>query len=71
MNLLLSCAALPYCFLAFIRVFNDLHLQYLDYAIRVLMPEIMIKIVMDVHNLSHDEAEKFMFNSWLVSSCNV
>lgn len=50
---------------------NDVHLQYLDYAIRVLMPEIMIKIVMDVHNLSHDEAEKFMSNSWLVYSCNV
>ncbi len=31
--------------------------QYKDYIYRVLLPEIMIKIVMDINHIDHDEAE--------------
>jgi hypothetical protein len=38
--------------------------QYEDYAMRVLLPEIIIKIVMDCRRLEHDEAERFISEEW-------
>jgi hypothetical protein len=52
------------------RLTLSIFLQYVDYTVRVLMPEVMIKIVMDMNNISHDEAEEYMFNSWWVSIHN-
>jgi hypothetical protein len=48
-------------------MFCDVCLQYSDYALRVLVPEVVVKIVMDLYNLEHDEAEKYISKSWLVS----
>jgi hypothetical protein len=41
--------------------------QYSDYAVRVLLPKMMIKIVKDMQRLKHYEAENFIFESWFVS----
>ena len=35
-------------------------LQYLDYIMKVLLPEMLIKIHMDVHGTSHTESEKII-----------
>jgi len=34
--------------------------QYFDYVVRVLMPEMLVKIVMHVYHVSHDEAENML-----------
>ncbi len=52
------------------KVFFCLHsfavlcLQYVDYAIQVLLPEIMIKIVMDLRHVTHDEADMLILDCW-------
>jgi hypothetical protein len=43
-------------------------LQYFDYVMRVLLPEILIKIVMHLRRIDHDAAELFMFNEFQANS---
>ena len=34
--------------------------QYFDYVVRVLMPEVLVKIVMQIYNVSQDDAEEML-----------
>ena len=34
--------------------------QYFDYVVRVLMPEVLVKIVMQIYNVTQDEAEQML-----------
>ena len=34
--------------------------QYFDYVVRVLMPEMLVKIVMQIYSVGHDEAEEML-----------
>ncbi len=36
--------------------------QYLNYAMKVMVSEILIKIYMDIHHTSHDESEEAMMD---------
>ena len=52
--------------LSWTQQFGFACLQYSDYALRVLLAEVAIKIVMDLRNLEYEEAENFFQQSWLV-----
>ena len=39
-------------------------LQYVDYVSKVLMPEMVVKIVMDLRGLQHGEAEQHIHRAW-------
>ncbi|KAL3873128.1 hypothetical protein ACJMK2_036283 [Sinanodonta woodiana] len=41
-------------------IFCNKHHKYLDYLLRVLLPEMLIKIYMEVHGTSHAETDKIM-----------
>jgi len=50
--------------------------QYFDYVVRVLMPEMLVKIVMDVYHVSHDNAEEKLlaeppdnYDDWYAPHC--
>ena len=34
--------------------------QYFDYVVRVLMPEMLVKIVVHIYHVTQDEAEKML-----------
>ena len=51
-----------FCFLLFL-------LQYFDYVSKVLLPEALAKICMDVHGISHQDAVKFLAETQSASFC--
>ncbi|XP_061174037.1 uncharacterized protein LOC133183101 [Saccostrea echinata] len=44
-------------------IFCKKHHKYLEYIMKVLLPETLIKIYMDHHNVSHDRAEEGMLEA--------
>ena len=53
-------------------------LQYFDYVMRVMLPEILIKIYMHVHGLTHAQTEQAMCEAlntpgaifiWITDKC--
>ena len=44
-------------------------LQYFDYVSKVLLPEALAKICMDVHGISHQDAVKFLAETQSASFC--
>jgi hypothetical protein len=42
-------------------------MQYSDYAVRVLLAEVMIKIVMDLKHVNQQTAEEFIDTAWYLS----
>ncbi|XP_054774833.2 uncharacterized protein LOC129283017 [Lytechinus pictus] len=43
-----------------VKIYCNKHIKYLDYVSKVLVPEAMTKIYMDVHGASHTHAEEVM-----------
>ena len=43
--------------------------QYFDYVSKVLLPEALAKICMDVHGISHQDAVKFLAETQSASFC--
>ncbi|XP_053400290.1 uncharacterized protein LOC128557215 [Mercenaria mercenaria] len=41
-----------------IAIFCKRHHKYLDYIMKVLLPEMLIKVHMDIHSTSHEESER-------------
>ncbi|XP_052767328.1 uncharacterized protein LOC128208055 isoform X2 [Mya arenaria] len=45
---------------ALINIFCKRHNKYLDYLMKVLLPEMLVKIYMDIHNTSHEASEQIL-----------
>nr|XP_054758202.1 uncharacterized protein LOC129264360 [Lytechinus pictus] len=43
-----------------VKIYCTKHIKYMDYVSKVLLPEAMTKIYMDVHRVSHTHAEEVM-----------
>ncbi|XP_052276261.1 uncharacterized protein LOC127875320 isoform X2 [Dreissena polymorpha] len=45
-------------------LFCKRHTKYLDYLIKVLLPEVLVKIHMDIHKTNHEESEKLLAHAF-------
>lgn len=46
-------------------------MQYSDYAVRVLLGEVIVKLVMVIKNCSYQTADEFIHAAWYLSrACN-
>ncbi|XP_074658693.1 uncharacterized protein LOC141911569 [Tubulanus polymorphus] len=51
-----------------LHMFCQTHMKYMDYVFRVLFPEILVKIYMEVHQTSHELAEERMADALVAAS---